>query len=172
MTPEMAEYYRAMLLVGIRDHLDAAFDHALETEEPLSDLILSLSTCISDNNQVLSVLREYTLDHTIDEQVVWDLILEDLRNRLLAGEMTRTDVVGMLCRIVRNLDVLWEEPWLSVTDVSYDLELFEDGVICEEVFNQCFDAWMYRGERLDAWTLQRQRDAKPRKRRLFGFLKK
>ena len=50
MTPETAEYYRAMLLVGIRDKFDAAFDDALETEDPLTDLVLSLCTCISDND--------------------------------------------------------------------------------------------------------------------------
>ena len=30
MIPETAAYYRAMLLVGIRDKLDEAFDRALE----------------------------------------------------------------------------------------------------------------------------------------------
>ena len=35
MTVEMVAYYRTMLLVGIRDRFDVAFDQALETEEPL-----------------------------------------------------------------------------------------------------------------------------------------
>lgn len=156
MTPEMAEYFRAMLLVGIRDKLDAAFDHALETEEPLSDLILDLSGCISDDEKVLSVLREYTLDHPFDARVVCDLIREDIRGRYLAGEMTRAQAAGLLYRIVMALDKFWEEPWRDLTDGAYDLELLEDGQISVEVFNRCFDAWFFEGRRLNAWEVQRQ----------------
>lgn len=155
MTPEMAEYCRAMLLVGIRDKLDQAFDRALETEEPLSDLILSLSTCISDDEQVLRVLREYTLDHSYDPQTVCSLIREDVRARLLAGEMTRAQAAEILYRIVMNLDRFREDPWHGLTEAEYDLELFEDGLISGEVFNRCFDAWFFEQKRLDAWELQR-----------------
>ena len=44
MTPEMVEYHRAMLLVGLGDRFYRAFDEALEQENPLSELILSLCT--------------------------------------------------------------------------------------------------------------------------------
>ena len=172
MTPEMVEYYRAMLLVGFRDRLDAAFDHGLETEEPLSDLMLSLSTCISDDNQVLSVLKEYTLLHTYDERLVFQLVLEDVSKRFRAGEMSRSDVCLLLQRIIAQRETFWIEPWQRLTNVFYALELSEEGIISEDVFNQCFDAWWYRGECLDAWELRRQQHAKPKKRRLFDLFKK
>lgn len=156
MTSEMIEYHRAMLLVGIGDRFYRAFDEALEQEEPLSDLILSLCTSISDENEVLHILREYTLDHPFDEQTVCDLILEDLRSRYLAGEMTRADVADILYRIVNELGMHWDELWHSLTDLSYDLELWEDGLICEEIFNQCFDSWFFQGKRLNAWELQKK----------------
>lgn len=156
MTPEMAEYYRAMLLVGFRDRLDQAFEHALETEEPLSDLILSMSTCISDDEQVLHILREYTLDHPFDAWAVCDLIRADVRERYMAGEMTRAEVTYTLYRIVMSLDRFWVDPWNDLTDGEYDLELFEDGHISEEVFNRCFDAWFFEGRHLNAWEVQRQ----------------
>lgn len=156
MTPEMAEYYRAMLLAGFRDKLDMAFDQALETEEPLSHLILALSTCISDDEQVQSVLREYTLTHAPDDQVVCNLIRDDLRNRLQAGEMSREQVAETLCSIVRSLDKFWEEPWNELAHGSYDLELYQDGLVCEEVFNRCFDAWFHEGRHLNAWELRRE----------------
>lgn len=156
MTPETAEYCRAMLLVGCRDPLDRAFDWALETEEPLSDLILSLCTCISDDRQVLSVLREYTLDHIFDAQAVCDLIRADVTGRYLAGEMTRAQVADTLYRIVMNLDKFWEDPWDDLTAGEYDLEMFQDGLISEEAFNRCFDAWFFEGRRLNAWEVQRR----------------
>ena len=172
MTPEMAEYCRTMLLVGFRDPFDAAFDQALELEEPLSDLVLSLSTCVSDDNQVLSILREYTLQHPFDEQVVYQLVIEDIRKRFEVGNMTRSDVCLLLQLVIAQRETFFVEPWHSFTPIFYDLEMWEDGILTEEVFNQCFDAWWYHGEQLNGWELQRQQNVKPKKRGIFGFLKK
>ena len=156
MTAETAEYYRLMLTVGLGDGFYRAFDQALEEENPLSDLTLSLCTCISNETEVLHILREYTLDHPFEEQQVCDLILEDLRSCFLSGVMTRVEVAHTLYRIVMDLDRFGEEPWHSLTTPSYSLELWEEGLICEEVFNQCFDAWFFHGKYLDAWEIQRQ----------------
>lgn len=161
MTPETAEYYRAMLLVGLGDKFYRAFDEALEQEEPLPDLILSLCTCISDETEVLRILREYTLNHPFDDQAVCNLILEDIRGRYLAGELSRAQVVSSLYEIVIKLDKFREEPWQGLTDLSYDLEIWEDGLISEEVFNQCFDSWFFQGKRLDAWELQKALTKEP-----------
>lgn len=155
MTQEKAEYYRAMLLIGMGEGFYRAFDEALDQEDPISDLILSMCTCISEEKEVLHILREYTLDHPFDEQVVCDLIMEDIRQRYLAGELTRAQAVETLQRIVVALDKFWDEPWNSLMDLSYHLEAWEDGLIYEEVFNQCFDAWFFEGKYLDAWKLQR-----------------
>lgn len=163
MTPEIVEYYRAMLLVGMGDKFYQAFDRALEEEDPLSELVLALSTCISDDEQVRHILREYTLDHPFNEQAVCGLILEDLRRCYEAGAITRPEIVDTLYRIVMKLDKFWDEPWHSLTDLSYDLELWQDGLICEEVFNQCFDSWFFRGKTLDAWMLQKQYNDNNRK---------
>lgn len=160
MIPETVAYYHAMLLVGIRDKLDEAFDHALETEEPLPDLALSLSTCISDDDAVLSVLQEYIWDHTIDDQVVYHLIRGDFRQRRLAEQLTRAEVTEYLYRIVMGLDKFLKEPWYELTTPEYVLELWQDGMIAEEVFNQCFDAWLFRGEELNPWRLQAEQNKK------------
>ena len=155
MTPEIVEYHRAMLLAGLGDRFYRAFDEALEQEEPLSDLIVSLSTCISDEVQVLHILREYTMDYALDDRVVCGLILEDLRSRYLAGELSRSQVGSKLDEIVHKLDKFWDEPWQSLTALSYHLELWQDGIICEEVFNQCFDSWLFHGKLLSAWEIQK-----------------
>ena len=166
MTPEIAEYHRAMLMVGLQDRFYQDFDTALENENPLSDLMLSLCTCVSDMRQVISILHEYTLDHKINEQKVYDLILDDIRSRYLNGALSRTQVVSTLYGIVQCLDKFWDEPWHQFSYLTYDLELCEDGLIAEEVFIKCFDAWLFRGEHLSAWDLQRElnnRTNKPKK---------
>ena len=160
MIPETVAYYHAMLLVGIRDKLDDAFDHALETEEPLSSLMLNISTCISDDEAVLSVLQEYILDHTIDEQVVYHMIRGDFRQRRLSGQMTRAEVTEHVYQIAWRLGKFCVDPWYGLTTPNHAFELWRDGFLAEEVFNQCFDAWLFRGEDLNPWKLQEQMNNK------------
>ena len=74
MTPESAEYHRLMLMVGLRDRFDQEFDQALEQENPLSDLILNLSSCVSDFDEASSILHSYAVDNKFDEQKVFDLV--------------------------------------------------------------------------------------------------
>ena len=162
VTPEIVEYHRAMLLAGMGDRFYRAFDEALEQEDPLSDLMLSLCTCISDKREVIHVLREYTLDHPFDEQTVCDLILDDIRSRYLAGELSRAEAVNHLYNIVWKLEKFYDDPWNDLTTLSYDLELWDDGFIKEEVFNQCFDSWFFHGETKNAWDLQWQYNMKNR----------
>lgn len=168
MTPEVAEYLRALLLVGLNDRFDAYFDNALETEDPISDVILSLCSCNSNQKQVLSVLYEYTQTHPFDSHIVCNLVLEDILDRYHVGELTRRQTASLLYRIVVNLGHCLEEPWNSLTFPNYVLELCETDLICEEIFNQCFDAWISSGARLDPWELQRKHNNHKSKK---GFLK-
>lgn len=156
MTPEKVAYYRAMLMVGLGDGFYAAFDKAVEEEDPLSDLILSLCTCISNESEVLHILTEYTLDCTLDEETVRDLIVEDIKIRYEMGNMTRADVVRTLEAIVRALDRYWQEPWFWCTEMVADLETYQAGYVSEAAFNECFDHWWNYGQCLDIWAFQRK----------------
>jgi hypothetical protein len=65
-----------------------------------------------------------------------------------------------------SLDKFSEDPWHQLTFPMYALEVRQEGLISEEVFNRCFDAWLFRGEHLSAWDLQRElnnRTNKPKK---------
>ena len=147
MTAEMAMYYSAMLQVGLGDNFYRAFDKALEEEDPLSDFTLSLCDHISDVNEVLHILREYTLDKVVDDQVVCDLILDDIRIRYESGRMTRMNVVTTLYDVARILDKRWEGPWLYFYMMSDVADLYEEGIVSEAVFNQDFDVWWNAEER-------------------------
>lgn len=147
MTAEKAMYYSAMLQVGLGDSFYQAFDKMLDEEDPLSELTLSLSDCISDVNAVLHILREYVLDHSVNEQVVCDLILRDIRCRYELGKMSRVDVVTILYDIARLLDKGWEGPWLYFYMMSEVVDLYEEGFVSEAVFNKDFDIWWNAEER-------------------------
>ncbi|MBE6977710.1 MAG: hypothetical protein E7438_03605 [Ruminococcaceae bacterium] len=172
MTVEMAAYYRAMLLVGIRDRFDADFDQSLEMDTPLSDLELSLSTCISNDDAVLSVLQEYILGRAVNEQIVCNLVLEDFRCRYRAGKLTRREVTECVCCMVERMDKRWDDPWESLTTPEHALDLLQDGLIAEEVFNQCFDAWLFEGKHINPWELQQKRNKQNGHTKKTGFLRK
>ena len=172
MTAEMVAYYRAMLLVGIRDRFDADFDQALETDAPLSNLVLSLSTCISNDEAVLSVLQEYILDRAVNEQIVCNLVLDDFRCRCREGKLTRREVADCMCRMVASLDKRWDDPWENLTTPEHALDLWQDGWIAEEVFNRCFDAWLFEGKQIDPWELQRKRNKQNDQNKKNGILRK
>ena len=145
-----------MLRVGLGDVFYRAFDQALEEEEPLSDLTVSLCNCVSNVYAVLQVLGEYLSQHPADDQAVYELILADLKNRRASGAMTRKDMVTALNDIAHALDKCVEEPWYYIVYMADNLDLCEDGIISEEVFNTCFDAWFDHGQWLDVWELQRK----------------
>lgn len=146
MTPERAEYHRIMLMVGLRDKFDQEFDWALENEDPLSDIILSLTSCASDIEETIAVLHSFALDNDFDEEEVYALVLDDIRSRYLHGELSRAEVAQTLYSIATYLDKCWDEPWDDFLYLSYDLEEYEDGLISETEFIQRFDAWFLRGE--------------------------
>ena len=173
MTLEMAEYYRAMLQVGLGDNFYKAFDKMLYEEEPLSDLTLSLCDCISDVNAVLHILGEYTLGKTVNEQAVCDLILNDIRTRFEAGQMCRRDVITTLYNIACGMNKPWEDPCLYFYMMSEVTDLYEEGLISEEVFHKDFDIWWSAEERdaskISACWLEQNRS--PKKRNFFSWIR-
>lgn len=166
MTPESAAYHRLMLMVGLRDRFDAEVDHALETDDPITSPLLDLACCLSDTEKVISVLYEYTLAHQIDERKVCDLILNDLRSRYLGHQMTRAEITNTMYSILYYSGKRYLDPWEELAFASNVLELLEDHLISEEVFNECFDAFLLRGERLNAWTLQSKLESRIEKPKL------
>ena len=173
MTVEMAEYHRAMLQMGLGDQFYKAFDKMLEEEDPLSELTLLLCDCISDVNAVLHILGEYTLAKTVDEQAVRDLILNDIRIRFEAGQMSRRDVIATLYDIACGMNKPWEDPWLYFYMMSKVTDLYEEGFISEEVFHKDFDIW-WSAEDRDVSKISAQwleQNHPPKKKNFFSRIR-
>ena len=71
MTSEQAAYYRLLLINGYHEEVKKQIDHALETENPLSDLTLDLSMCFSDVKKQLSVLNRH-ISEIGEKNIDWD----------------------------------------------------------------------------------------------------
>ena len=83
MTFEYAAYFKLLLLCGYNDELQKYIDTALIEQNPISDIVLELSTSSSDDKKMLSALNEYLLqvkDTGIDyDKTVFELVMSFLK---------------------------------------------------------------------------------------------
>ena len=127
MTPERAAYHRLMLLAGLQEEFVRELDFALETEDPITAPILDLAFCMSDLNQTVSVLYNCTLDYSVDEQQVYDMIMAELRRQYASKKLNAREVCEALSKIQRICD--FGEPWIDLYTYLYEYELLDEGMI-------------------------------------------
>lgn len=118
MDYDEAFYHQLMLEAGITDKYTATLDHLLEIEDPLSDIVLELSSSGSDINKAISCLRNYTLDKTIDYNAVFDMVLEHLRRKYFDRELTIEELTDAMSIIAVNSGKWQDEPWYACTACS------------------------------------------------------
>ena len=167
MTPERAAYHRLMLLAGFCREYERELDEALETLDPITAPVLDLAFCMSDLEKTVSVLCNYTLDHSVDEQRVYDMIVEAFRRQYVDKQMNAVEVCEALNKIQRICD--FGDPWIDLYNYLYEYELLDEGMISEEVFETGFVSAFLHGKRLDVWALQREHNNKRKGR--FPWLK-
>ena len=169
MTPERAAYHRLMLLAGVHEEFEWELDFALETEDPITSPILDLAFCMSDLNQTVSVLYNYTLGYSVDEQQVYDMIMAEFRRQYVSRQMNACAVCEALSKIQRICD--FDKPWIELYSYLYEYELLDEGMISQEVFETGFESIFLHDERIDVWTLQKEYNQK-KKKSFLGFFRK
>lgn len=110
MTAEMAAFYRRMLSVGLTDTYERDMDLALEKEDPLSDLLLDLAFCLSDTDKTISILDDYIRARVLDEDKIYPLILNEMRERYVSGRLKLEQIAEMLFEILKEAGLWYEEP--------------------------------------------------------------
>ena len=171
MTPEKAQYHLLMLRLGQREEYDRELDRILMEADPLPPLVLDLALCMSDLNKSISILREYLRDHPADQQQVYDLLLADVRRKYDAREWDAIQTAGFLWEVRRVAWDFSEEPWDGLYNLVYEFELFEEGLICREVFAEAFHSVFCRGVGLDVWAMEAARHPK-KKKSIFNIFRK
>ena len=169
MTPERAAYHRLMLLSGLPEEYEQELDMALETEDPISPLLLDLAFCMSDTQQTASVLYNYALQYPIDGTLLCNMILDGMRKRYLEKSLSPEQIAALLYQMTRIVGDWFEPHWFDLCIPSYDYELVEEGLISSETFCKAFDAYILRGERLDIWALEK---ARRKKKSFLDFFRK
>ena len=154
MVPEQAQYYLLMLRMGEYDEYDAALDRLLVEQDPLSPLVLELAFCMSDRRETISVLHNFLLAHPADAEQLMNQQLDWVRKQYRKKAMTAAQVADYLYGLIVAND--WDEPWSDLWQYYDVYELYDDGIISQTVFEQCFEAALLRGENLDCWALQQE----------------
>ena len=96
MTREDAYYERIKLLCGDWASYDKWLNSYLETENPLSDIILTLIDCGDDMKEVEYRLHLYCLENPFDEESVYTRLRVELCDRYEKNEMTTDEVMSAL----------------------------------------------------------------------------
>ena len=148
MTREDAYFERILLLSGFWEGYDEWLGWYLESEEPLSDIVLELVDCGGDMKEVEYRLNLYCLEKPFNEESVHERLRLFLRDGLKSGKMRKDTVLaamGNFSRILpdgaafgRDCEILY-----------YDYDLVEGGVVSEERFDGEFLAFLENGKRVD-----------------------
>ena len=147
MTYEQALYYKILIINGFEEEYHKFITEKLQTESPLSDIILELSFCGSDKDRILSALWEYLLDvakNDIDAEVVGNYLRNFLREKYLNEKYSVADTVSLVYRFIHSDDYFsWEVNNMYIVDDYYSLA--EDGMIKMEDFVNEFEEYLASG---------------------------
>ena len=149
MTYENAVYLKITLLCGYKDELWAYVDQALVEQDPLSDVVLELSTAGSDDKKLLSVLNEHLLkirDSDIDyNKTVFDLVMSFLKRKYVEDSMSMADITSLMYRIAVYTERYLDEPWHTMYFMGDIFAEAEAGVVDKEDYQRIFDAFLNEG---------------------------
>ena len=148
MTVEEAVYYKYLLLCGYAGELEEYVDRALEEEDPLSNIILELSTCGSSHNRILEVLNSFNLSvpkEQIDQSRIFSLVLDFLRRLYKEENMPMDKLTELMYRISVQTEDAWEEPWHTMNIMGDLYNEAQIGFICMDSYTKVFNDFLNEG---------------------------
>ena len=144
MTREDAYYERIKLLCGDWASYDKWLNSYLETENPLSDIILTLIDCGDDMKEVEYRLHLYCLEYPFDEESVYTRLRVELYDRYEKNEMTTDEVMSALYHFSRVI------PFCTFSNCCAGLSdyycLVEEGVVDTKKFDTILKEWLKNGD--------------------------
>ena len=124
MTHNQAVYYRLLLENGHPEELTKHIDHALETENPLSDLTLDLSLCFSDKEKLLTVLGNHICRVNSSEidwnGAIFNMVLSFLRSK--SDTLSTEELVLLMKNLAENEDLHTDDRWFSMYIAHQDFD--------------------------------------------------
>lgn len=147
MTREDAYYERIMLMCGYWEDYDRWLDVCLETEEPLSDIVLELLDCRGDRKETEYRLRLFCLEKPFNEEAVYERLRLLLHGKYKSGEWSKDDVMTALSRFSANIPFCDFQIDCSALSDYYDLA--EEGIVSMARFDPLLERFLEDGESFD-----------------------
>ena len=138
--------------MGFSDGYDEWLNFYLETEAPLSDIVLELSLCVSDVKKTVSLLHNYCAGEAFDEAASHDRLRAFFREAYYSNRLSKEEVLSLMYRLTLNIDDFKEldtKLWGSMYYLDYYYGLVSDGVISIENFDRAFFSYLDNGTPLD-----------------------
>lgn len=155
MTYEQAAYFRLLILCGYRDELNKFIDDALAEQNPLSNVILDLSSAGLDDKKTLSALNEFLRQReaSIDwDHSVFDMIMEFLRKQCIYVGLPMKRVTDLMYQLAVCTDRYDAEPWSTMYYMGDLFSEAEAGYIDKADFRRKFDGFITQGICLSDYT--------------------
>ena len=152
MKREEAFYYKNLLLLGFSDGYDEWLNYYLETESPLSDIVLELSLCGSNLDKIVSLLHNYCAEQAFDETVSHDKLRLFFKEAYHSSRMGKEEVLSTMYHLALNVGDPGDfdtKLWGSMYYLDYYYGLAKDGTIPMENFDFAFFSYLDNGVPFD-----------------------
>lgn len=160
MTLERAYYHKLMLEAGLSESFDRELDELLEQEDPLSDLVLALSTCGGNRNEQIHILNEFALSvpkEQIDKDAVFSMVIEDFRARYEKSPGDLREITYQMGSVAWYSGWWTDDPWNAMYLMSDWYSDIEYRLLTKEAFLESFLKLLYRGKVFDPVDAQRRK---------------
>ncbi|MBR5785287.1 MAG: hypothetical protein IKY41_01130 [Clostridia bacterium] len=153
MKREDAFYHKIMLMTGLDDGYVEWLNHFLESENPLSNIVLELAYCGSDINRTISVLHNFCAEQPFDEAVVCDRLRLFFKDAYYANRMSKEEISSAMYHMALNVGDPGDfdiQLWESMYYLDDFCSLAKDGIISWESFDFAFFSYLDNGTPLDS----------------------
>ena len=147
MTREDAYYERIKLLCGYWDSYDEWLDSYLESEDPLSDIVLQLIDCQSNMKEVEYCLNLYCREKPFDEESVYKRLQTELGKLYGENAITTDHLLSALFRISQVIPFCRFSNDCSTLSDYY--VLVEEGLVDIKKFTAVLEKWLKDGDAIN-----------------------
>ncbi|MBE6871523.1 MAG: hypothetical protein E7491_06165 [Ruminococcaceae bacterium] len=173
MRLEDAYYFKILLLNGISDGYSEWLSTLLDQQDPLSDILLELSFCISDINKTISLLNNYCSGQPFDEKEVCDMLRKFLKNTYKENRFTKEEIISLMHRFVSAHAAPCDFDYATWGDMFYIddyYSLAKDGTMSMEKFDRAFFEYLEHGTTIDSnslWAFKTEQTLLQKIKKLF-----